>query len=373
MEGDIDFTGKTPNLLLINLNSQHSNRKLVEGIMKKKIAVLSLACIFATSVVSGKELSQREKSAYSDDKTFEEICFSPKDASSKSISKHKCQISYQEQTLNIPRSFPRLIGEYVIVKPALTGSSKIILLYKKSNDYLFSKFKEISPDSTVTIYGTLRHKTVKKVDYYFMIIDDVEKVVPKSVISDEPDSPPIAFVEADYEQVSFREFQVNFTKYLDKKVYLSLHLKNIVNQLNTQLQKIAGMSVENYFVINAVHISEFDLMEPKGLDVQQLGINIVANREDENITRAIIETPDNKDMLFYGRLKKLEDPTSSRVKPTYFFMLDGIKASKQSAVKEKEVESEDTVESEEEIQPPVESPEDDFSDNSLDSSVDSAP
>ena len=285
--------------------------------------------MFTTCVVSAKELSKKEKSSYSDDKTFEEICFSPEDASPKPISKHKFNISYKGQTLKVPKTFQKLlIGEQIIVKASGTDSDNILLLYKKKDKYLYSKFKEVMPDTTITIYGTLRHKTLKKVDYYYVMIEDVTPFRPKEVASSDEEGADTSFTESDYKKLSLREFQVNFTEYLGKKVYLSLHLQSIINHLNTQLQNLAGMDVEHYFIINADKRTEVDTMEPDGINIQPFGLNIVAKRSNKKITQEIINTPPGSDLFFYGRLKKLQNPSNSRSRPTYYFMLDGIKAAK---------------------------------------------
>ena len=285
--------------------------------------------VFVTCVVSAKELSKKERSSYSDEKTFEEICFSPEDASPKPISKHKFHISYQGQTLKVPRTFQKLLlGDQVIVKANGRDSSNILLLYKKKDKYLYSKFKAILPGTTITIYGTLRHKTMKKVDYYYIIIDDVTPFRSKEVASSDKEDTNTPFSESDYKKVSLREFQVNFTKYLNRKVYLPLHIKSIINQLNTQLQYLAGMNVEHYFIIDADKRTGVDAMNPNGIDIQPFGLDIVAKRSNKKLTQEIIKTPPENDLFFYGRLKKLQDPINSKSRPTYYFMLDGIKAIK---------------------------------------------
>ena len=284
----------------------------------------SLVFIAAASSIplAAKELQKKEKEEYSADKSFTDIIYSPEDASTHPISKHKFHIVYQKLTTEVPSIYRKLIlGDMVAV---ITGKNtrKVPLLFKKKDKALEGKFQAIPVDTTVTIYGTLRHKTYKKNNYYYIWVDDVEKFAVTDAFTP---SGTEEFNALDYRPTSPREFKVKFIELLDTKISMTLHVRNIINYISPAYQKLAGFTLEDYFLIQAVQIRQLINVQPKETETSPLGIDVLASRKNKNVTEKLINTSHAEDMVFYGTLKKLQDPTKPNSRPLYFFYLDALK------------------------------------------------
>ena len=289
-----------------------------------------LLTMLLSADMSAKELTEKSKKEYSEDKTLREICYSPEDASKKQISKHKLSILYQGQTLKIPKAYQKIfIHDTVVVKKSVEEGENVPLVYPKNDKYLGEKFKEALPDTTITIYGTLRHKISKKIAYYYFIIEDIEIPLPETenVTKSEEESGQ-KFDPKEYQQITPRQLKVNFTEYLDKKVVLPLNIKNIINAIPNQYQKLTGMDLEHYAMIDAVELTGIDAIEPSGIDVEHLGISVLFKRTNKAVSEKLINTTVSDDMLFYGRLRKTQDPTSEKIRPIYYFFLDALEQNK---------------------------------------------
>ena len=279
--------------------------------MLNRIVIVVIFCyVFALNVYAGK-LNSDEKAKY---------------ASPKPVTKRKFQVNYQGLSRKIPKDLMKY-GKITLLEVSGRNSRNVSLIFREKDKYLNSVFSKIPPDSTVTLYGTLRRKHLKKGELNYFMIDDAEIYTPVSGISrDSEGNINTNFSPEDYKKLSLRAFKIDFPNLIDKKICLQLHVRNIRNRVATPYQKLAGMTVQKFYVIDAVLISGFDLMEPQGMDVEPLGVDVIVPRDNNKIAKVLTTTLLSDDFLFYGRLKKLQDPTNTKIKPVYFFILDGLAA-----------------------------------------------
>jgi hypothetical protein len=272
------------------------------------------------NVLHGKPLSESDKKAYSDKKTLEEIGFAPDEASKSPISKHKLHIIYNGKTQRIDRDFVKMLGdEYIKINTSIISSLPFIIIFKKRDKYLYNKFDKLTPDTTITIYGTLRHKSTKKKLAYYLIVNDFEIFKNTNIASGE-------FKREDYIEVSPLEFKLKFPDYINKKVALPLYPKSIINRISPVYQKLAGMKLEEFYMINAVIIKEPSRFIKDGVDIEGLGFDVIAARNNSNITESLLTASDSADFVFYGTLKELKSPTQQKSRPVYCFILDAVKS-----------------------------------------------
>jgi hypothetical protein len=285
--------------------------------MLKKVAYL-LAVSMTLNTLYAKQLSDSDKENYTDKKTLADICFAPDKASKSPVSKHKLSIVYNSKSSNIPGNFVKLLGNgYINISTSMHPSSPFILTFKDRDKYLYDKFDKLPSNTTITIYGTLRHKSAKKKLYYYFIIEDFEVFKSQSTTIGE-------FKKSEYTAISPMEFKLKFPEYIDKKVAMPLYPKEILNRISPVYQRLAGITVEEFCTINTVIVKEFDKLSPEGMDTEILGFDVIAARANNNITEPLLTAPDNPEFIFYGTLKKIVNPTQPNSKPVYCFFLDAI-------------------------------------------------
>ena len=274
--------------------------------MKRKIATTLSVALIAT-YCSAKDLSSKEQLKYAKDKTFDEICFAPEDASKKVISQHSFQVLYSGLATELPEKYKdALPRDYAQVKTMGEHSDKVLLVYSKKDDELLKKFNKLLPDTNIIVYGKLRHKKVKvgkvRESLYTFQIEDLREHNPVDdlIVNN--------FQEKDYTKVETKELDVYLTNYLDQKIKIPIHIKGISNNFNKSYSKIGGMTLEDFFVLK--------IIEPLSLD-------ILVYRNSQS-SKKIIASNSTNALYLCGRLLKLEDPTSKKFIPSYYFMLDGI-------------------------------------------------
>jgi len=253
-----------------------------------------------------KELTSKDKELYVKDKSFSDVCFAPDKASTKVISKHCFSVPYKGLLPDLPTSYQKTLPSYFAqVKSEGDNIKNVLLTYSLKDKDLINKFNALLPDSNIIVYGTLRHKrgrTKEKKMLYYFEIEDLREYDPVDELM------VTSFNSDDYKQVFTKELDIYFTRYLDQKIKLPIHIKSISNHLNAAYSKIGGITLEDFFVLKVA--------EP-------LTVDILVSRESDAVKKII--SADTETALFLcGRLLKLEDPTSKRFRTMYYFMLDGI-------------------------------------------------
>ncbi|MEI6424442.1 MAG: hypothetical protein WCP55_19650, partial [Lentisphaerota bacterium] len=253
----------------------------------------------------------KEKKEYKDEGSYAQIFENPKDFSRKKL---VLNAVFQNIVLKPPKPYDELLPSYNIVN--IENAKSIPFMFSSKNEDLRKVISEIQPGKLIKFFGVLYHKTyslrkpgkvnIDNEKFYFFEIDDIE------LISSEKDGGnSLNFMDADdFTDVEFRRIDIQYAKFLDRKVKFNISFKDIDNKLPTQFIKLSNISEDTHFQL---------------LAVEPFHTPIIIQRDNEKAVNALVNTMVNANLTIYGTLKSIRDPSLKNESPQFYIDVNDIK------------------------------------------------
>ncbi|OGV50306.1 MAG: hypothetical protein A2X49_16185 [Lentisphaerae bacterium GWF2_52_8] len=275
------------------------------------------ATLLSVFEVSAKEdfdnISELNKTSYKNDATYAEIVKNPDDIQKKA-EKRCFTIVYQECKPLADPYLELLPKSYLMIKT--DGETPIPIVFSSNSDKLKADIDSLVPGKRISIYAILRSKlkTVRKKvadnksdkveseRHFFLSVDDIDL----SIRRVEEGNSNIS----EFEAVPLRRVDIQYEKYIDKKVQFTVRFKDIDNKMPQAISKFTDMTEDDQFCVFLQDSFHFP---------------IIADRENDHCVAAISVAKPNAEMIICGAMRKNIDPAQKNARPVYYFKLMGAK------------------------------------------------
>jgi len=280
--------------------------------IQSSLCSFSVVCLFLIQGNSfADRLSDKGKKEYKDEGSYVQIFENPKDFSRKKLILNAV---FQSITLKPPKPYDELLPNYSIVN--IENSKPIPLMFSSKNDELRKVISELQPGKLIKFFGTLYHKNyslrkagkinVDNEKFYLFEIDDIELLS-----SEKDEEKPSALLNEDYfTEVEFRRIDIQYAKFVDKKVKFNICFRDIDNKLPPQFIKLSNISEDTHFQLLAVELFHTP---------------IIVQRDNEKAVNTLVNAKVNANLTVYGTLKSVYDPSLKNESPQFYIDVKDIK------------------------------------------------
>lgn len=264
-----------------------------------------LFAILVASTVLAEDVQEIEKKEYNDEGSYAQIFENPKDYLRKRLI---LRIVFQNVVQKLPKPYDDILPAYFSMIN-IENAKLIPFVYSEKDDALRKRFSELAPNKLIKVYGVLLSKTYNKkggaalanVDgkkcYYFEI-EDIGQIT-----TDNKEPKQLLPNLSDYSYVEFRRLDIQYAKYLEKKINFNVSFRDIDNNIPIHLIKLSNINTDTHFQI---YVSE------------PFHTSIIVNRNNENCVKTIVNAKTNSKITIYGLLKNVSDPAQKDEKPQYY-------------------------------------------------------
>ncbi len=298
-------------------------------------SLLTLGAAFCLNA-NGGELSSSAKAQYADVPSYLEICRDPERLVNKGDTKFKFKIVLKTKADKLTPekyedSFPKglavLVPDGDAPESPQLGLVKVPIAYLKSSTKLRDEIAALDLGKPIVLYATLRSKSFsfKRKDSASSMGN--EKQVTEKLfvlIVDDLDLPEAATKvdianakESDFNSTKFRRLDIQYDKFLDRKVTIAMRFKDIDNNIPQALNKAAPeISNESYFQF---------------LSQDAFHTSIIIPRDNEKCVEPLLDAAPGDKLFLSGMLKKAEDGAALKKSPTYYFLVYSISSKEPAA------------------------------------------
>lgn len=279
----------------------------------KALAATSCAAALCVAAFAAEGLPQSSKILYKDVPSYLDICRAPAKFATKDESKLKFKIIFKNKTENLPAKYEDSFAKsYALIVPegdVPDSFTKIPIIFSNARGKVRDDITNLELSKPVILYATLRfkmYKDPKKKDsepekLYVLMVDDLETPDTAIVIDNAKDS--------DFAPAKSKRVDIQYDKYLGKKVAIPFRFKDIDNKIPNEIVKVADISSETHFIIQTQEVFH---------------TSIIAERANERCVEPLIDAQPGDAIVVNGVLTKAEDPTSQKHIPIYFFVVHSV-------------------------------------------------
>ena len=275
-------------------------------------ALYLTSCAFALCLTSlaTDNIPQSSKAQYKDVPSYLDICRNPGKFAQKDESKIKFKIVFKAKADSLPAKYEEIYAKsYALILPdgdIPEAFTKVPIVYSTARGKLRDEIMNLELNKPIILYATLRFKMFKdpkKKDVeaeklFVIMVDDIE--TPELAVKDNFD----ASKDGDFTPAKSKRVDIQYEKYLGRKVSIAFHFKDTDNRIPPEIAKLTDISNETHFVI---------------LPTEVFHTTIIAERDNEKCVEPMIDAQTGDIIVLNGVLKKAEDPTSQKHIPIYFF------------------------------------------------------
>lgn len=316
------------------------------------IAALSVALpmisIFAAppAFADFDNLPPNVKLQYKEEPSYLEICRNYEKIYKRDESKVRFKIIFKNKLESLPdkfgEAFPKSYNQIVPdgLTPESSGFQRVLIVFPSGNEKLKGDIDALEIGKPVIVFATMKtkmYKDAKKKDadserLYVLLVEDVDS--PGAVLKEDV----LAAKDADFEKSKFRRVDIQYDKFLDKKVRFDMHFKDIDNRVPQMLTKLSEMTDETHFALTPM---------------ETFHTPILVARDNERCVEPLIDAKPGDRMSLCGVLRKADDPSAQKRQVIYFFYVYSLSVTRETPPEAGAESGEARLERAIETKPPV--------------------
>ena len=274
--------------------------------------IASLSALTSLQVNATDNISQTAKAQYKEVTSYLDICKNPAKYAQKDESKIKLRIVIKGREDTLPPkhddAFGKNFAQIIPDGDIPTSFAKVPIVYSSTaGKKLRDEIINLDFNKPLILFATLRYKIwkdPKKKDsepekLFIIVIEDIE--TPDLAVKENTDT----LKEGDFIPTKAMKIDIQYDKFLGKKVAIQLHFKDIDNKISPDILKLTDITNETHFTI---------------LPSDTFHTTIISERENDKCVDPLLDAQPGDTMTISGILKKADDPTSQKHIPVYFFL-----------------------------------------------------